>query len=461
MDEKDTKIGSKHEEPLLTRVREETIPKSSKRWILLGLLFYNTLCAGLLYLGFSVIEDKAREHFDVSRTAINSMAVLGTSMPLIMYPIAARVVDTKGIRLCHMIGTGVACMGAWIRFLGSSEYWLCFVGQAVLSVGMSFLNSLPASLSARWFPEEERSLATSIAMLSFLMGMAVGQGVASFFQDDISMYLLGQAGLLSVPIPFVYALVTNGPRTVDAVPKSFVDKDETKRTHDNDEEEQRRYLSVFAAMIRVLRTSSSIRWLCVAAMWGVGTFNTMLALIDEIVPPSIKGHESLLSGACFFAPGLLGTIVMAKYLDASRAYLTAGRLTCGVILVAFGVLCVGWNRDFPGLVYPSFAVIGSVGLGLIPLCVELGIELTFDPTTHLEGAVNAVVQSSINIGSMISLYAFDPGNLGIASKDAIFLWYAIISLALCCMLQIQPDYRRLAYERRHERRGQEEEKAIA
>ena len=516
--------GSK-EEPLLgdsfaAFTKTSVVAPLRKRWYLLSLLFYNTLCAGLLYLGFSVIEDRAREHFGVSRfvsfarvlsctfartsrglrplalsrfvlfalthyshpfikiyarhhavcrLAINSMAVLGTSMPICTYPVAAKVVDTRGIRWCHIIGTCVVCLGAWTRFLGSREYWVCFAGQAILSVGMSFLNSLPAALSARWFPQKERSLATSIAMLSFLTGMAVGQGIASFFEDNIPLYLLGQAGLLTVPIPFVYAFVENAPPPLSC--QSSILSSAAGNARDNDDADGMRAknasvsattgcppivstqprLSVFSAMLRVLKTSPSVRWLCVAAMFGIGTFNTMLALVDEIVPPSIKGHESVLSGACFFAPGLIGTILMAKYLDASRAYLTVGRSTCAIVLVAFGILCYGWHRNIAEIIYPAYAVIGFVGLGLIPLCVELGIELSFDPAIRLEGAVNAVIQTSINLGSMISLYAFDPGNLGIADKNAIFLWYAIVALSLCCILRVEPDYRRLAFERRAER----------
>eukprot|EP00940_MAST-03C_sp_MAST-3C-sp2_P001060 g1060.t1 len=411
------------------------VPKSGKRWILLGVLFYNTLVAGLLYLGFSVIEDDAREHFGVSRLAINSMAVLGTSMPVLTYPIASRVVDTRGIRCCHLIGTSIVCLGSWIRVLGHRQYWICFGGQAILSVGMSFLNSLPAALSSRWFPQKERSLATSLAMLAFLTGMAVGQGIASFFKNAITLYLLVQAGMLTIPIPFVFFLVNDSPKKILTAGTTASPLDETKPAR-----------SVFAAMIQVLRTPS-VRWLCVAAAFGIGTFNTILALVDEVVPPSIKGHESLLSGACFFLPGIIGTVILALYCDRSRQYLTIARFTCSVIIVAFAVLCYGWNQNIAPIVYPAFAVIGSVGLGLIPLCVELGIELSFDPGQRLEGAVNAVVQTSINLGSMLSLYAFDPGNLGIADKNAIFLWYGIIAGALCCMLRIKPEYKRLEHEK--------------
>jgi len=106
----------------------------------------------------------------------------------------------------------------------------------------------------------------------------------------------------------------------------------------------------------------------------------------------------------------------------------------------------GWHQDISYLIYPSFGLIGFVGLGIIPLCVELGIELCYEPGRQIEGAVNAVVQTSINIGSAISLYSFDPGNLGIRDRNAIFLWAGVVSCSLLCMLRIKPDYRRLEHE---------------
>ena len=112
------------------------------------------------------------------------------------------------------------------------------------------------------------------------------------------------------------------------------------------------------------------------------------------------------------------------------------------------MLCYGWHQDISYLIYSSFALIGFVGLGIIPLCVELGIELCYEPGRQTEGAVNAVVQTSINVGSAISLYAFDPGNLGFADRDAIFMWAGIVTCSLLCMTRIKADYRRLAFEQK-------------
>ena len=389
----------------------------------------------LMYLGFGPIETKAQEYFGVSRISINSMAVLGTGIPILTYPISAKVVDKNGIRTCFLCGTTLVFGGSWIRFLGSGteiwSYWVFFVGHAIVSMGMAFLNSIPAPFSNRFFPVRERSVATSVAMLAFLVGMAVGQGICSFFENYISEYVLGQAIVLTLPIPIVYMTARNHP-------PGFQKK--------NEQEQAKESYSLFKEACKII-SRPNVRYMCVAAGFGIGTFNTILSLIDEVAPPSVHDHTSLLSGACFFAPGMIGTVMLAKYCDVTRKYLHCAYFCTTVILLNFIVLCYGWHQDISYLIYPSFGLIGFVGLGIIPLCVELGIELCYEPGHQIEGAVNAVVQTSINIGSAISLYAFDPGNLGLADRDAIFMWAAIVACSLLCMTRIEPDYRRLAFEK--------------
>lgn len=272
--------------------------------------------------------------------------------------------------------------------------------------------------------------------------MAVGQGIGFLFAKKIPLYLLIQACLLTVPIPLVYLFIKD-PRTSSGRPSVANTSLELR--------------SIVGPMQRVISVPS-MRWLCVAAMCGIGTFNTILSLIDEVSPPSVHGHESLLSGACFFAPGIIGTVLIARYIDKTRSYLRVARVVVVVILSAFSVLCYAWNRDVSYLIYPSFALIGLVGLALIPLCVELGIELTFDPTSRLEGAVNAVVQTSINFGSCATLYALDPDNLSLAHRDVIFVWFGVVAVSMACFTRISPEYRRLAHERKTQAATVDEER---
>jgi len=225
------------------------------RWLLLFVLFVNTVCGALLYLGFSVIENTAKDYFGVSRLAINSLAVLGTGVPILTYPMSARVVDRNGIRACFLIGSVLVCFGSWIRYVGVLQsYWIFFFGHAVVSMGMAFLNSIPAPLSNRFFPVKERSVATSLAMLAFLFGMALGQGICGFFEHSIAEYVLGQAVVLTLPLPIVYFAAQDRPPGND---------DEKKEDEQNSDEKY----SLFEAAARIV-SRPNMRYMCIAA----GTF---------------------------------------------------------------------------------------------------------------------------------------------------------------------------------------------
>ena len=107
-------------------------------------------------------------------------------------------------------------------------------------------------------------------MLAFLVGMAIGQGICSFFENYISEYILGQAIVLTLPLPIVYATARNHPPGFEQ----------------NEEQEQTEKYSLFEAARKII-SRPSVRYMCVAAAFGIGTFNTILSLIDEVAPPSV------------------------------------------------------------------------------------------------------------------------------------------------------------------------------
>ena len=68
------------------------------------------------------------------------------------------------------------CVGGILRFIFSGpnilDYWFVFAGQGIMSLGQLITWAGPTKLSMIWFPDTERTLATSLGSMSNLLGIA-------------------------------------------------------------------------------------------------------------------------------------------------------------------------------------------------------------------------------------------------------------------------------------------------
>jgi hypothetical protein len=59
------------------------------------------------------------------------------------------------------------------------------IGQTSMAIGQPFIINAVVQISANWFPENERIIATSVAISANIFGSAIGAFVPSiFFTDD-------------------------------------------------------------------------------------------------------------------------------------------------------------------------------------------------------------------------------------------------------------------------------------
>lgn len=68
------------------------------------------------------------------------------------------------------------CLGAWVRYIGknSDGFPIALTGQSIAAVAQTFILAIPPKVAANWFPNTERTLATSIAAIFNQLGIAGG-----------------------------------------------------------------------------------------------------------------------------------------------------------------------------------------------------------------------------------------------------------------------------------------------
>mmetsp|Transcript_7802 Transcript_7802/g.9900 ORF Transcript_7802/g.9900 Transcript_7802/m.9900 type:complete len:139 (+) Transcript_7802:99-515(+) len=110
---------------------------------------------------------------------------------------------------------------------------------------------------------------------------------------------------------------------------------------------------------------------------------------------------------------------------------------------------IGWAYDNQYAVYAGLGLSAFSSFGIISLCVEFGIEITFKPGMNLGGTVGGVVQLAGNvIGAAIIIIA-TPGIMPLLAptETPIFLLTLMTIGGLLLTLTINPVYRRQTFER--------------
>lgn len=140
---------------------------SPRRFVVLLIFSLYSLVNAFQWIQYSIISNVFEGFYDVSALHINwlSMVYMLAYVPLI-FP-ATWLLDTRGLRLTALLGSGLNCLGAWVK-CGSVQrhlFWVTMVGQSLCSVAQVFILGLPSRIASVWFGPKEVSTACATAVL--------------------------------------------------------------------------------------------------------------------------------------------------------------------------------------------------------------------------------------------------------------------------------------------------------
>ena len=73
----------------------------------------------------------------------------------------------------------------WIKIaLREGRFYWIIIGQCFAAVGQPFLLNAPAKLSAAWYSENGRAIATTVASVANPLGVALGFVFPTFFVTE-------------------------------------------------------------------------------------------------------------------------------------------------------------------------------------------------------------------------------------------------------------------------------------
>lgn len=140
---------------------------SARRFVVLLIFSLYSLVNAFQWIQYSIISNVFEGFYGVSSLHIDwlSMVYMLAYVPLI-FP-ATWLLDTRGLRLTALLGSGLNCLGAWVK-CGSVQphlFWVTMLGQSLCSVAQVFILGLPSRIASVWFGPKEVSTACATAVL--------------------------------------------------------------------------------------------------------------------------------------------------------------------------------------------------------------------------------------------------------------------------------------------------------
>ncbi|KAM5295268.1 choline/ethanolamine transporter FLVCR1 isoform 1-T1 [Glossophaga mutica] len=414
---------------------------SARRFVVLLIFSLYSLVNAFQWIQYSIISNVFEGFYGVSSLHIDwlSMVYMLAYVPLI-FP-ATWLLDTRGLRLTAMLGSGLNCLGAWIK-CGSVQqhlFWVTMLGQSLCSVAQVFILGLPSRIASVWFGPKEVSTACATAVLGNQLGTAVGfllppvlvpntQNNTDLLAHNISTMFYGTsavATLLFVLTVIAFKEKPDHPPSQaqaalqDAPPGEYSYKKSIRNLFKN------------------------IPFVLLLISYGImtGAFYSVSTLLNQMILTYHEGEEVNAGriGLTLVVAGMVGSILCGLWLDYTKTYKQTTLLVyilsfCGMITFTFTL-----HLGHIVLVFVTAGVLGFFMTGYLPLGFEFAVEITYPESEGTSsGLLNAAAQIfgilfTLAQGKLTSDYSPRAGNIFLC----VWMFIGIVLTAL-----IKSDLRR-------------------
>lgn len=254
------------------------------------------------------------------------------------YLLACYLFNRYGLRFGLLLGGLVQTVGAWIRFLSADNnahartngYGIAMLGQSLCAIIQPIFVNSPAKLSADWFSATQRNMATTIAAMSNPVGIALGQLIPTLVVDETSgmpLMLLITAAIATFTLVASYFGIASQPKTPPS--KAYYERMILKKhAHVLQHNQQTGQFTTtdiwnheLMKQFRLLLADRNFVVLMIGVGIGIGLFNTITTLIEQLIKPSSYSKDDAGNcGALLIGAGLVGAGVYGAVMDLTHKY---------------------------------------------------------------------------------------------------------------------------------------------
>ena len=339
----------------------------------------------MMWITFAPITSNAAAYFGVSDISIGLLSMIFMIVFIIMSIPASWMIDTYGLRVAVGIGVVLTGLFGLLRGIAAPNYTWVLIAQIGIAVGQPFILNAVTTVSARWFPIQERATAAGLGTLAMYLGIVTALVLTPILtlQFDIRGMLMIYGVVAIIGIGIFFLFVKNRPPTPPCPP----DQDERSLVFDG-----------FKDSLRI----KDFILLMVIFFVGLGIFNAVTTWIEEIVRP--RGFDIVQAGyigGLMIVGGIIGALIIPLLSDHQRRrtpYLVAAVL--GAILGLVGIT----YADSYWLLLASAFVFGFFLLSAGPVGFQYGAEVTYPAP---EGTSNGLLLLMGQIAGIIFIIALD------------------------------------------------------
>ena len=183
--------GNEEDKPLLN---EEEITTYKRRWVMLLVYTLNALANNVCFITFGPIDKSTANVFNQGLIEVNLMSAQASFFSIFFTIPFLWCIKKYGLRP-SMIFCGISnCLSGVLRIVvpiaysgnpSAGYFWLIFVSQVISGLCNPVITAIPPQISGNWFPVSERAVATSIASLATLVGLASSYALSGFVIGNV------------------------------------------------------------------------------------------------------------------------------------------------------------------------------------------------------------------------------------------------------------------------------------
>ncbi|KAL7453280.1 hypothetical protein ACHAWC_006678 [Mediolabrus comicus] len=375
------------------------------------------------------------------------------------------ILGRLGLRRTVVFGAALLMIGSIIKSADDEDNvditWRLYLGFFLVGLSQPLYQCTPALLSASWFPENERTMATGVALNSNQLGIGCAFVFGTMLvatKEDILPYF----GLLSVisTIAFVGAAL----QFDDAPPTPPSD---TARVIKGDLEIKIPNISFIVQQFKACFARKGFAH-CVVAFTTSGIIvNTLSTFMDYLVTLNGAGREYVgIVGGTFQLFIMFASLVFGGWTDHSRKYYFV--ILAMLILGAFALaVCnTDLDSDAGGALRWHLLVVAVLAGPLQPISTELGVEVVYPLS---ENTVLVIQQLFSNLLSAAFIPVFkalkDVGTVQTPEKEMFevpqftFSFYMLIIIHACSTMYFATfNGKYLRYEDEEKKKAKKEAK---
>jgi len=355
-----------------------------ERWWILGTVVLLNFANYAHWIAFPAVAKKAAAYYDVTGEELDLIPTVSYAAGVPTCLIATYIIESRGLKTGVKIGaylTGIGgllcCLSTfpWISdfFDKYHQYWLAVIGQGITGVACPFISGVPTKISQHWFPDRQRTMATTLLGMSYPLGIVLGQGVTPALVQRPS----------DIPYMNIAFFV---PALLGTILGIFLVKQNLPPTPPSASEEQRE-LDQNANMKKInyigtLKTVFSNKAFVIMffVLGGNMSFISTLATKMEQIMCSVGYSDEIAGLTCtvVIIVGALGTVVLGILAEKTRKIVEITKLCClGNIICVIVMSYLLLLPDVGVYIFISAGFLGLFAIGVFPLALEVAVEATF------------------------------------------------------------------------------------